>query len=231
MQPAREYSPLRSDLAPLAGRQRPERATARVDLVVLQVDGVVSRLNGLAWLMERRDAATLTRLAEVHAEAAESKWSWADTARARLALLRPRRAEIYELRQAYLAALVPGATDAAHRIRRAGIGVALASEVAAESLLGLADALGVSTSDLRAPRLRFDALGAYVGCDASDATAPTERAARTHALLLGTRPSVWLAAGERDEFATFTGVVAREGIVPTGDTIGSFAELTERLGV
>lgn len=239
MEPARDFTPPRPELTPAMWRERLELSRRRVDTVVLQVDATVSQINGLAWLMERRDGGILARLSELQAEAAERKWGVMEVARARLALLRPRRAEINALGQAYLASVLPGAADAAHRMRRAGISVAVASEVAAEALFGVANALGVSARDIRAPHLRFDALGAYVGCDIGLPHLLVERdvdellmstgGART--LYIGTRHSELLAPRDRDSFIAFTGVVARESMRSDGDSVQSFGQLAELLGV
>src|SRR5439155_18194275 len=117
---------------------RREATGRRPDAVVLQVDGTVSRVDGLAWLAARRDDDTMARLADLQRDAAAQRWAWPDLTRARPKHLRPRRAEVNELGAAYLAALVPGAVEAAQALRRAGISVSLASDLAAEALFGVA---------------------------------------------------------------------------------------------
>jgi phosphoserine phosphatase len=202
--------------------------------VVLQVDATVSRIDGLTWLTNRRDVDLEHRLTDLQREAAAQRWSWAELTRARLKQLRPRRAEINELGAAYLAAMMPGAVDAVRAMRRAGISIALASDVAAEALFGVATALGVSPDELRAPRLRFDAIGAYVGCDlggltAADAgDASTQRAAISspRTLFVGTRRSESFAARGTDPFIAFSGVVAREGRADAKATVATFHDLS-----
>jgi hypothetical protein len=231
MESAREYTPYRSDVAPTQRHERHESSSARVDVVVLQVDSTVSSIHGLGWLIDRRDQGVLTRLSELQSEAKEEGWSWADVVRARLSVLRPRREEINALGQAYLSAMLPGAVEAAHRMRRAGVSVALASEVAAEALFGVANALGVGPGDIQAPHLRFDALGAYVSCSLPSRTAEAKGdtdglgAPTPRSVFVGTRPSEMLTQAERDSFIAFTGVVTREGPSDARETIGSFAEL------
>jgi phosphoserine phosphatase len=173
------------------------------------------------------------RLAALDREAAAQRWSWADLVRARLRELRPRRAEVNELGAAYLATLSPGAADAASALRRAGITVTLASDVAAEALFGVATALGVSPNELYAPRLRFDAIGAYLGCDLNAARPDDEASLAPHrlgasagrTLFVGTRRSAAFAPRSTDDFVAFAGVVAREGTSETLATIGSFHDL------
>lgn len=231
MEFAHDYTPLRSDAASAARLERGDAATSSPEAVVLQVDATVSNIHGLAWLMERRDAGILARLSELQAEAKEAGWSLAELSRARLSLLKPRRAEINALGQAYLGSMLPGAVDAVRRLRRAGISVAIASEVAHEALFGVANALGLGTAEIIAPRLRFDTLGAYVGCDVSALVAASAsdesdlRSTIAHTVFVGTRPSELLAPTERDSFVAFTGVVAREGLPPAQRSVDNFADL------
>jgi hypothetical protein len=202
MESAPELSASRVGEAGSYSVERRETSGRRPDAVVLQVDATVSAIDGLAWLAARRNDATAERLAALQQEAATQRWGWADLTRARLKHLRPRRAEINQLGAAYLSALVPGAADAAKALRRAGIAVALASDVAAEALFGVATALGVSPNELYAPRLRFDAIGAYVGCDlntarvddANDATGSARRCSpRVSATTSSPSPAWWRA--------------------------------------
>ena len=232
MEQARELtSPVVGDPSPYSA-ERVEQANRRAEAVVLQVDGTVSSVDGLAWLTSRRGTEMGHRLDALRREAAEQGWSWAELTRARLKHLRPRRAEINQLGAAYLAGLTPGAADAVSALRRAGISIALASDVAAEGLFGVATALGVSPDELQAPRLRFDAIGAYVGCDLGAArddeasNALGDRASGApHTLYVGTRRSEVFAPHGADAFVAFTGVVAQEGRVDPGATVASFHDL------
>lgn len=206
----------------------------RPEVVVLQVDDTVSSIDGFAWLRRRRDSGTAERLGTLEREALAQGWSWPELTRARLRLFRPRRAEINELGAAYLDALTPGAAEAALALRRSGVSVVLASDVAAESLFGLATALGASPDELYAPRLRFDALGAYVSCDlstmhAGDAGAAGGWQASGHSgriLYVGARRSPMFAPRGIDSFVAFSGVVAREEGAGAGASVSSFHDLT-----
>jgi phosphoglycolate phosphatase-like HAD superfamily hydrolase len=198
-----------------------------VDGVVLQIDATVSNVHGLAWLIERRDDGILTRLSELHAHAKEAGWSWVELSRARLAVLRPRRAEINALGQAYVAGMLPGVVETTRRLRRAGIAVTIASEVAQEALFGVANALGLGTAEILAPRLRFDTLGAYTGCDVSALLRDREEreANGEHTVYVGTRQSEMLAPVEPGAFVAFTGVVARDGMPSASRSVDSFTAL------
>ena len=208
----------------VAGFPRPNLARANTRAgdvtIVLQVDGTVTCIQGLAWLAANRDATTLQRLSELQVEAMVGGWSRAEFIRARLSCLRPRRAEINALGRAYLDAIAPGAVDAAHRMRRAGLGVEISGEVGIEAMLGLADALGVTPDAIHAPRLRFDALGAYTGCD----VAPREAVRGVTRTFVGTRQSELLVQAEGDQFVRYTGFIAHEGPAQ-GASVASFTEL------
>lgn len=212
---------------------RNESSARRPETVILQVDSTLSAIDGLAWLVERREGEMAHRLAALQREAAAERWTWADLTRARLKHLRPRRAEINELGAAYLASLVPGAADAVRALRRAGISIALSSDLAAEALFGVATALGVSPDELQAPRLRFDAIGAYVGCDLGpidaaalvNATEHGASAARSRTLFVGSRRSAMFAPRDSDAFVAFSGIIAREGPSDAVATIATFHDL------
>jgi hypothetical protein len=200
-------------------------------MVTLQVDSTVSRIHGLAWLTAERDSSVFLRLAEVQASAVANAWTPEQLVSARLAVIRPRRSEINALGRAYLDGLAPGVIDAAHRIRRAGIVVGLFSDVAAEALFGVATALGVTPEDIRAPTLRFDALGSYTGSEVAGrargaAAGRRPVAERAGTVYVGAQvPELGMERG--DAFIRFAAFVQQEGrlATPALDSVGSFAEL------
>jgi hypothetical protein len=198
---------------------------------VLQVDSAVARVHGLAWLTNQRESAVLRRLADLQAEAAAGNWSAEQLVSARLGIIRPRRAEINALGQEYLGSLAPGVADAAHRIRRSGISVGLASDVAVEALFGVATALGVMPEDIHAPTVRFDALGFYTGSHLArrrGGRLSGYRAASDDVgcVFIGARPPEFGMQPE-DAFIRFTGFVQQEGVPQAQmlDSVGSYAEL------
>jgi hypothetical protein len=232
MESAPEFtSPVVGDSLPYSA-DRPAAASRRHEAVVLQVDSTVSTIDGLAWLTNRRGSEMGLRLAALRREAAEQRWGWAELTRARLKHLRPRRAEINELGAAHLAALTPGVADAVADLRRAGVAVWLASDVAAEALFGVATALGVSPNELYAPRLRFDAIGAFVSCDLNSARAEDEvdvtgvrpGSAKLRTLFVGTGRSAVFAPRVTDDFVAFSGVAAG-GSSDAVATISGFEDL------
>jgi len=190
--------------------------------IVLQVDSAVTRVHGLAWLTNQREAAVLRRLADLQAEASAGAWSAERLVSARLGVIRPRRSEINALGQEYLRGLAPDVVEAAHRIRRSGISVGLASDVAVEALFGVATALGVTPEDIEAPTVRFDALGFYTSSDVTRRTG----ASRLGRVFIGARPPEFGVRSE-DAFIRYTGFVQQDGAVATPilDSVASYAEL------
>jgi hypothetical protein len=228
--PSAARHPSLEGIAPTALSGRTRTPYGAVGAVVLQVDATVSRCHGLAWLIAQREASLLTRLSALYAEGKDEGWSPDDFTRARLATLRPRRAEINRLGRAYLDELAPGVIDAAHRMRRAGIAVELSSEVAIEALFPVAAALGITPAALHGPSLRFDALGAYRGCDVKPRILATERErdlrdGQPRTLYVGTAQSDLAIDAARELFLSFTGFVTVEGKAPASDSIASFDEL------
>lgn len=198
--------------------------------VILQVDATVSRINGMGWLMAQRDASLLSRLSELHAEARAEGRSAEQLICARLAMIRPRRAEVNALGRAYLDALAPSAVDAAHRLRSAGVAVGLSSDMAVEALFGVATALGITPEDIYAPTIRFDALGSFTSCEltprargVADGNGGSARGGRVY---IGAQPPM-LGLGSGDVYVRFTGFVERDGASEPGemDNVGSFNEL------
>ena len=204
--------------------------------IVLHVDSAVTTMHGLTWLTDQRDSSLLRQLAELQAESVAEGWSAEQLVAARIAIIRPRRSEINALGREYLRALAPGVIDAAHRIRRSGIAIGLSTDVAVEALFGVATALGVTPEDIHAPAVRFDALGAFAGCDVARRGRDTATLYRASAMsgacvFVGARPPEFGVQPE-DAFIRFTGIVHQEAAVtmPVLDSARSFSELASLVG-
>jgi hypothetical protein len=230
MESARELTPFGAPALPYSAERH--AAAGRPETVVLQVDATVSGIDGLTWLTARRDAECRARLAALQRDAVLRGWSGAELAQAHLTLLRPRRAEINELGAAYVGSLVPGAAETVAALRRGGVTVILASDVAAEALFGVAAAFAMGPEELLAPHLRFDAIGAYVGSAIPAgglhhevAAAPALANGARPRWFVGTRQSALFSLRGTDAFIAFTGVVAREGRSEALATVSSFSEL------
>jgi hypothetical protein len=97
----------------------------------------------------------------------------------------------------------------------------------------VANALGVSPNEIFAPRLRFDALGAFVGCDLNAARADDEldaagarsKSAALRTLYVGTRRSAVFAPRVTDAFVALSNGVDQDGPADAVATIASVRDL------
>jgi phosphoserine phosphatase len=202
--------------------------------LVLDVDSTLSGIEGIDWLAARRGDVISRRVADLTTQAMQGGVPLEQVYGARLAEIRPRREEVDALSRAYVAAVAPGAVEAIARIRRTGVQVVLVSGGIRHALLRLALHLGLGPSDLHAVPVRFDALGAYVGYDASSplTTADGKRQVVSDLHLDG--PIVAVGDGATDlamrdvvdTFVAYTGFVNRASVVAHADAVvTSFADL------
>lgn len=204
--------------------------------VVLDVDSTLCGIEGIDWLAGRRGGDAARRVAELTERAMRGEIALDAVYGERLALVRPTRADVETLGEAYLSALAPGAADSVRALRSAGRRVAIVSGGLREALLPLATLLGVVEGDVRAVSVAFDAGGEYAGYDVASPLATSggkRQVAESLAL-----PRRTLAVGDGatdlamrpavDAFAAFTGFVRRDAVVRAADhTIDSFDQLVE----
>jgi phosphoserine phosphatase len=130
--------------------------------VILDVDSGISRIDGLSWLAARRGDVIARRVAVLLPQIrAGDGQAYAEC----LALIRPRRDDVDALSRAYVDALVPDGVDAIAQLRRRGVRVVVVSRGPRHAMYRLAFRLAIDLDDVHAMRIRFDALGAYVGFD------------------------------------------------------------------
>ena len=214
--------------------------TPRYNSVILDVDSTLAALEGIDWLAAQRGPDVVARVAALTDRAMQGEIALESVYAERLALVRPGRAELAALADAYVAATVPGAKDAVARLREAGVRVALVSGGIRQSILPLARSLGVAPQDVHAVDVVVDMGGQYFAFDAGSplATQTGKRAVAETLLGSGRFPRPALAVGDgatdvamkgtADAFAAFTGVVRREPVVREADhEVKSFDELTQ----
>jgi phosphoserine phosphatase len=130
--------------------------------VVLEVDSVISSIDGLTWLAARRGDVIAHRVAALTAQMrAGDAHAYAEC----LSAIRPRRDEVDALARAYVDSLAPGSADAIAQLRRGGVRVVVVSGGLRHALYRLAYRLAIDLDDVHAVDIRFDALGAYTGFD------------------------------------------------------------------
>ena len=202
--------------------------------LVLDVDSTLSGIEGIDWLAARRGDVVSRRVADLTQQAMQGGIPLEQVYGLRLSEIRPRREEVDALSRAYVDAVAPGAVEAIARIRRSGVQVVLVSGGIRHALLRLALHLGLGPADVSAVHVRFDALGAYVGYDATSplTTADGKRQVVSELNLDG--PIVAVGDGATDlamrdvvdSFVAYTGFVNRAKVVEQADAVAtSFAEL------
>lgn len=218
-----------------AGGQGSAGAIARgYASVALDVDSTVSGVEGIDWLAALRGADVGARIAALTDRAMRGEIPLEAVYGERLALIRPTRAEIAALADAYIAAIAPGCANAIRRLHDAGVRVVLVSGGIRGAIEPVARAIGVPDDDLHAVTVSFTADGEYAGYDTtSPLTTQTGKRTVLEALQL---PHPMLAVGDgatdalmrppADEFAAFTGFVTRPSVVAAADfEVRTFGEL------
>src|SRR5437763_460897 len=125
-------------------------AALRFRSLLLDVDSTLAALEGIDWLAARRGPDVAARVAELTDRAMRGEIALERVYGERLALVRPGRADLTALAEAYVAATVPGARYALDRLRAAGVRVALLSGGVRQALIPFAAALGVPLADVHA---------------------------------------------------------------------------------
>jgi phosphoserine phosphatase len=209
--------------------------------VLLDVDSTLAALEGIDWLAARRGPDVVARVAELTDRAMRGEIALESVYGERLGLVRPDRADILALADAYAAATVPGAREAVARLNGAGVRVALLSGGIRQALIPFARALGVPAEDVHAVDVVVDMGGAYYAFDAgSPLTTQDGKRVVAERLLADAdsfgRPALAVGDGATDlamrpavdAFAAFTGVVRRDPVVRGADhEIASFDQLLE----
>jgi phosphoserine phosphatase len=213
----------------------------RYRTVVLDVDSTVSALEGIDWLAARRGDDVVARVASLTERAMQGEIPLESVYGERLALVRPGRAELAALAEAYADATVAGAPEALGRLRDAGVRVALISGGIRQAIIPFARSLGVAPQDVHAVDVVVDMGGQYFAFDAGSPLA-TQTGKRDvlgalladgasfprPALAVGDGATDTAMRGVADAFAAFTGVVRREPVVRDADLeIASFDQLVE----
>jgi phosphoserine phosphatase len=203
--------------------------------VILDVDSTLCGIEGIDWLAARRGADVAAEVARLTERAMAGEIPLEAVYGGRLALVRPRAAEVGELAQAYADALAPGAREAIFRMRDAGVALALVTAGIRQAIRPLARELGFSDGSLHAVSVSFDAAGEFAGYDEQSPLARQGGKKDVAAMLRVPRPS--LAAGDgmtdaamreaTDAFAAVTCFVRREPVTALADhVVTSFGELT-----
>ena len=204
--------------------------------VVLDMDSTLASVEGIDWLARRRAPAVAREIAVLTDRAMDGELALDDVYGARLALIRPREAEVAELAARYEKSLAPGAADSIARLRAAGVALVIVSGGILEAILPSARRLGFAGGDVHAVHVDFDERGEYSGYDVTSPLASQHGKADVVRGLALPRPLLAVGDGSTDAsmipvvdtFAAFTGFVRREAVVALADReLRSFADLLE----
>ncbi len=214
-------------------QQRPRFAA-----VVFDADSTLASIEGVDWLGARR-GDNLGRIVEnltTRAMAGELPLDHVYTLR--LNAIRPTRAEIALLSDAYIAAIEPGARELITQLQRAHVKLVIVSGGLRAALLPLAQKLGLAESDVHAVELMFDDNGNYVSLANGPLLAQQLGKPVVVRGLCLPHPSVMIGdgstdaavRGDTDEFIAYTRVVRRERVVAAADAEArNFDELSALL--
>jgi phosphoserine phosphatase len=210
------------------------QAPPRFAAVVWDVDSTLTRVEGVEWLAERRGDAIAAAVAAMTTRAMDGTVALDAVYGERLALVRPTRADVAALADAYAASAVAGAREALAALRAAGLRLAIVSGGVRQAVLPFAEVLGFTDRDVYAVALQFAADGSYTGFDAASPLARRGGKPAVVSALGLPRPILAIGDGSTDAelkpcvaaFAAFTGVARRESVVAVADyVITQFAEL------
>jgi phosphoserine phosphatase len=210
------------------------RPAPKYSTVILDVDSTVSGIEGIDWLAERRGPAVAARIASLTDDAMRGVIPLESVYGARLAEIKPVRADIDALSRVYIAKLAPGCFDAVKLLDDAGVRVILISGGLRQAIEPVARLLGIAAGDVNAVDIRFDADGNYAGFDQTSPLATSSGKRTVIEGLTLTKPVLAMGDGATDVvmrevvdcFAAFVGFARRENVVAKADVVvESFAEL------
>ena len=189
------------------------------DDVIFDCDSTLCAIEGIDELATWKGAGE--RIAALTTAAVDGQLQLEDVYGERLRALRPSRADLGRLAEAYRETAVPTARDVVAELTRRGRRVFIVSGGLADAVIPFGAWLGVPADRIRAVGLRYDAAGAYAGFDeASPLTTQTGkreviaalRAPGRRAMLVGDGASDLAAAGAVDLFVGYGGVILRPNV-------------------
>ena len=186
--------------------------------VVLDVDSTLCGIEGVDWLAERCGGDIAQRTRQLTERAMNGEIPLDSIYGERLAVLRPSRADIEALADAYRERIAPGAADAIARLVAAGVRVVLVSGGIRQAIEPLATTLGV---ELHAVDVYFDREGDYKTFNRASPLATQQGKLGVVRALNLPRPALAVGDGSTDvamreavdEFAACTVFVRRHAVI------------------
>lgn len=200
--------------------------TATYATVLFDADSTLAAIEGIDWLAEQRGAAMAREIAALTDRAMNGLVPLDDVYGERVARIRPTRAELEALSQAYIAQMVPGTAELVQALHDAGVTVHVISGGLREALLPFAAHLGISRDRVHAVSLcssahdeAFDLLdGAQPLATQGGKPAVVQQLRATGALplpvaMIGDGSTDAAVAPYVDAFIAFTAVTRRSAVL------------------
>jgi phosphoserine phosphatase len=211
---------------------RPRFAT-----VLFDADSTLAAIEGIDWLAAQRGPGLAAQVAALTDRAMSGDLTLDAVYEARLRLIRPTRAELASLADAYVATCVPGMPELVATLHAGGCAVHVVSGGLHDALLPLATRLGVSEAQLHAVRVRYDADDVIVALDGDQPLARQEgkghvaerMGARRPMVMVGDGATDLAVRGVADAFIAFTGVVRRDTVAARADAVAPEVATLHRL--
>jgi len=202
--------------------------------VVIDVDSTLSRIEGIEWLAKRCSPEVQASIEKTTTAAMSGAIPLEKVYGERLAMVKPTRAEVRALGEAYIEGISPGAREAIATLQQHGVQVAVVSGGLLDAILPLAEYVGVPPELTRAVALSYDDDGVYRDYDRESPVA--RRGGKPIVVRDLALPSPTLALGDGitdaelapvvDMFVAFTGVVCHEAVMrAAASSIANFSEL------
>lgn len=210
--------------------------------VVLDVDSTLCGVEGIDFLAERRGPKVGAEIAALTDGAMRGEIPLESVYGKRLTIIRPTRADIAALADAYRDTVSPGAPQAIAAMRAEGVQLVLVSGGIRQAIEPVARDLGFAAADLEAVSLIFDANGDYAAFDARSPLTTHHGKCEVVGRLIAERrlPRPVLAVGDgstdiamaeaADTFAAYTGFARRDAVIRAAAVeVHSFDELRKRV--
>lgn len=209
----------------------------RFATVLLDADSTLAAIEGIDWLAAQRGPGLAAQVAALTDRAMSGELTLDAVYEARLRLIRPTRAELSSLADAYLATCVPGMPELLAALHAVGCAVHVVSGGLHDALLPLATRLGVPEAQLHAVRVRYDADDVIAALDGDQPLARQEGKVLVAERMGATRPMVMVGDGATDlavrgvadAFIAFTGVVRRDTVAANADAVAPDVATLHRL--
>lgn len=199
----------------------------RFSTVVLDVDSTLVGIEGIDWLAARRGPEVADAVAQLTTAAMDGAIPLDAVYGERLDLVRPSRADVEALADAYAAAVAPGAPRALAALMARGVRIVLVSGGIRDAIVPVALSLGIPEESVHAVDLQYGPHGEYAGYDRSSVL--TTSTGKHEIVDWLDFPAGVLAVGDgvtdlamrppADAFAAFTGFVWRENVVARANAV------------